>query len=217
MGGSSRLLASRWGCHVTGLTLSPVQKAWGETVSRWQGLGRQVRIRQQDADLCEFPDESFDVVWSIECTEHLFDKPGFFRKAARWLRPEGRVAICAWTAVENLDLDQTRQIETVCEAFLCPSLGSVTDYEGWMTAAGLKIQSTNDITEDVYQTWEICIQRAQRYGGRWIARVCGADMVRFVEHLQTIYDAFRTGTMRYVSLVAKKEAMSECIDQSLAG
>ena len=33
-----------------------------------------------------FPQHSFDIVWSIECTEHLFDKPQFFRRVAGWLK-----------------------------------------------------------------------------------------------------------------------------------
>jgi len=28
-----------------------------------------------------------------------------------------------------------RQVEKVCEAFLCPSLGSFSDYRGWMKDA----------------------------------------------------------------------------------
>ena len=56
-----------------------------------------------DAEQAEFPAESFDVVWSIECTEHLYDKARFFRRAAEWLRPGGRMAICAWLAGEALE------------------------------------------------------------------------------------------------------------------
>ena len=46
----------------------------------------------QDVETVEYPARSFDVIWSIECTEHLFDKPRFFRRAASWLRPGGRLA-----------------------------------------------------------------------------------------------------------------------------
>lgn len=57
---------------------------------------RDVFIRARfvchDAETVELPQESFDVAWSVECTEHLFDKPAFFRMAT-WLRPGGKVAI----------------------------------------------------------------------------------------------------------------------------
>ena len=31
-------------------------------------------FRRVDAEKVEFPESSFDLSWSIECTEHLFDK-----------------------------------------------------------------------------------------------------------------------------------------------
>ena len=78
-----------------------------------------------DAEQADFSAESFDVVWSIECTEHLYDKARFFQRAAAWLRPGGRMAICAWLAGEALeDQRQVRQVYDVCEGFFCPSLGT---------------------------------------------------------------------------------------------
>ncbi|WP_299460933.1 class I SAM-dependent methyltransferase, partial [uncultured Gimesia sp.] len=74
MGGSSIHLAKTFGCQVTGITLSPVQKRWATLESRWRGQRHNTQFLCQDAETAEFPPESFDVIWSIECTEHLFDK-----------------------------------------------------------------------------------------------------------------------------------------------
>ena len=43
MGGSTIELASRYGCDVTGVTLSPVQRAWARLSAAWSGVGRRVR------------------------------------------------------------------------------------------------------------------------------------------------------------------------------
>ncbi|NIR28355.1 MAG: methyltransferase domain-containing protein, partial [Gammaproteobacteria bacterium] len=38
----------------------------------------------------------FDVVWVVECLEHLAAKGEFIRRAARTLVPGGRLALCSW-------------------------------------------------------------------------------------------------------------------------
>ena len=102
MGGSSIHLARTLDCQVTGITLSPLQRFWASSAARWNRVAGNTEFRCADAEKADFPPESFDVVWSIECTEHLYDKARFFRRAATWLRPGGRMAICAWLAGEAL-------------------------------------------------------------------------------------------------------------------
>ena len=157
MGGSSIYLAKTLGCDVTGVTLSSVQRGWAALAARMNGVSRKTRFLATDAETVQFEPESFDVVWSVECTEHLFDKPAFFRRVAGWLRPGGRVAICAWQAGDGrLSADAERQVYDVCEGFFCPSLGSSEDYRGWFTDAGLHVDRYLDWTSRVAQTWEIC-------------------------------------------------------------
>ncbi len=144
MGGSSIELARRYGCRVTGLTLSPVQRAWARMSAAWQGTAGRTRFLCGDAERVAFQAASFDVVWNVECSEHFFDKPAFFRRAADWLRPGGRVALCAWLAGDGPDPDGLAA--AVCENFLCPSLGTADDYRGWLTDAGLRVRSFDDLT-----------------------------------------------------------------------
>ncbi len=98
MGSSSIHLAAKLDCQVTGVTISSVQRRWAQCCARWHGVAQQTRFLCADAERIEFPSAAFDVVWSIECTEHLFDKARFFQNVAQWLKPGGRVAICAWLA-----------------------------------------------------------------------------------------------------------------------
>lgn len=203
VGGSSMHLARHLGCQVTGLTLSPVQRAWAATVARLRGLRRQVRFLRDDAEKISFPPGSFDVVWSVECTEHLFDKAAFFRKAATWLRPGGRMAICAWLAGPRAgDPEGAELTRRVCDAFLCPSFGSADDYQQWMTAAGLHVQRVEDLTDRVARTWEICQRRVERSGVRWLAALAGREMRSFVENFSTLLEAYRTRAMEYGAFIA---------------
>jgi tocopherol O-methyltransferase len=205
MGGSSIWLARQRHCFVTGVTISPVQRRWAATNAYWKGCRTQTRFLRADAEQLEFPEGAFDVVWSIECTEHLFDKPAFFAKASKWLAPGGRVAVCAWLAGHDQQAEQTKKlVYEVCEGFFCPSLGSQNDYERWLTDAGLTIERSLIWTEQVLKTWEICRDRVRRSGVRYLARILGRDHVLFLDRFDAILEAYRTRAMEYGCFVASQ-------------
>lgn len=202
MGSSTIDLARRYRCVATGLTLSPVQRGWAVLAARWQGVGGRTRFLRADVEDIDLPSASFDVVWDIECSEHLFDKPGFFRRAAAWLRPGGRVALCAWLAGDTANA--AREVMLVCEGFLCPSLGTADDYRGWLTAAGLTVRTFEDLTQRVAPTWDVCIRRVRASGVGLLGRLAGKEMRLFLDHFATLGNAYRSGAMRYGLFIAEK-------------
>jgi len=205
MGASSIYLARQFECSVTGITLSPFQRGWATWSARWNRVGSRARFLCGDAEQAQFDTDSFDALWSIECTEHLFDKPVFFRRAAEWLRPGGRIGICAWLAgeVEGSD-ERTRQVYDVCEGFFCPSLGTADDYVSWLQQAGLIVDRCHDWTDRVARTWEICRLRTRRTGVHLLARMIDRDTVMFLDCFETILAAYRSGAMRYGCFVAHR-------------
>lgn len=205
MGGSAIRLAKLRGCDVTGVTLSPVQKRWASMSSTFNRVGKLTRFLAEDAEKVFFPATSFDVVWSVECTEHLFDKPEFFRRAIEWLRPGGRIAICVWFEGEDTSKsDHRQQCEEICERFVCPSLATRKDYAGWMTAHGMTIKHNEVWTDRVMRTWEICKQRVERTGVRHLAKFIDREQVGFIDGFDALLNAYRSGAMQYGAIVAEK-------------
>jgi tocopherol O-methyltransferase len=205
MGGSAIHLAKHHACQVTGITLSRVQRLWASSASRWAGTARRTRFLRQDAEHSAFQPDTFDVVWSIECTEHLFDKAAFFRQAAQWLRPGGRFAICAWLSGESpASLVQESLLRDVCQGMLCPSLGSRTDYTAWFEAADMHVTRCEDWTSRVARTWDICRDRVDRTGMRRIAPWIQRNSLEFLDRFQTMQEAYASGAMRYGCFIAQK-------------
>ncbi|MCU0719537.1 MAG: methyltransferase domain-containing protein [Pirellula sp.] len=205
MGGSSIWLAQNLSCAVTGVTLSPVQQKWASSAAALKRIRPRPTFRCADAELIEFPDESADIVWSIECTEHLFDKSKFFNRAARWLKPGGRFALLAWLAGDSpLTNQQTDQVLRVCEGMFCPSLGNQADYVSWFEQSGLRVVDTGIWTRQVEQTWEICRKRVERTGVRYLAKVLGQNHVLFLDHFDAILNAYKSGAMEYGYFIAEK-------------
>ena len=209
MGASATHLAKSLRCHVTGITLSPLQCRWAAIESRLRAAAMRTRFQCADAEQVQFPPQSFDVIWSIECTEHLFDKAAFFHRAAQWLRPGGRMAICAWLAGENVqDQPRREQLRRVCEGFLCPSLAARDDYLRWMTQSGLTLRHCEDWTDRVIHSWEVCLRRIRATRVRYLARLIDANTVRFLDSFEIILAAYRSGAMRYGCFVAQWDAES---------
>lgn len=207
MGGSSIHLAKAMGCDVTGVTISPVQRWWATQRARWNRVGSRTQFHCTDAEKLEMPAGSLDAVWCIECSEHLFDKPRFFAKAASWLKPGGCIALCAWLAGDDLQSEaKVKDVYDVCEGFFCPSLGSTDDYCGWMRDAGLTVERVHDWTSRVDRTWELCRDRVQKTHMRWLAKAIDANTVMFLDRFDTILRAYRTGAMKYGCFVARTPA-----------
>ncbi len=203
MGGSSQWLAKNLACEVTGVTLSSVQRRWAVMSAGWSRTTPRPKFIRADAEDIQFDPASVDVVWSIECTEHLFDKPNFFRKAATWLKPGGRLAVCAWLSGDDEQAEQTKRlVYQVCEGFFCPSLGTQADYRQWFQDAGLEVERTEIWTDRVLKTWEICRDRVASTKVRWLARMLGRDHVMFLDRFDAILEAYQTRAMEYGCIVA---------------
>lgn len=93
IGGPARQLASRVGCHVTVLDVTPEYCAVGETLTDWTGLTGLVTFVHGSALDLPLPDGGFDVVWTQHATMNIPDKPRLYGEIARVVRPGGRFAM----------------------------------------------------------------------------------------------------------------------------
>lgn len=206
LGGSALWLARELGCDVTGLTISPVQARMAAARARAEGLHARVRFEVTDADDLRLEDGAYDVVWVVECSEHLRDKARFVEACAGGLRPGGRLALCAWLVADGpLSAEHARLVEAVCRGMLCPGLASMSDYTGWMQAAGFRSVGAEDVTGRVAETWARCAAIASRADVRAIAAAGGERVRNFLGAFPAIRRAYAEGAMAYGIFTAVKE------------
>ena len=96
MGGSSLYLARNFGINSVGITLSSEQlKIAAKDAQQFPELNLSYQI--QDAhDLSCFPENSFDVVWSLESCEQFYNKKLFFEQVNRVLKVGGKFMLATW-------------------------------------------------------------------------------------------------------------------------
>jgi tocopherol O-methyltransferase len=205
VGGSSLWLARHLGCSVTGITISPIQVKMAAQRAIAKNLGHRARFLVMDANRLDLPSERFDVVWVIECSEHLADKARFIETCARLLKPGGRLALCAWLrAAEPVRPEHQPLIAEVCRGMLCPSLASLRDYTQWMRASGFQGIDAEDITRKVEQTWDHCVAIAERPEIQALLRLADAPTRDFVRAFSAIRRAYAEGAMGYGMFTAMK-------------
>ncbi|MBV1852782.1 SAM-dependent methyltransferase [Catellatospora tritici] len=95
LGASLLHLASRTDLTGEGVTISRAQAVRAAELIEQAGLGARVRCRE--GNYLSLPDDlagSADLAFSIEAFIHSPDADGYFREAARCLRPGGRLIVC---------------------------------------------------------------------------------------------------------------------------
>lgn len=205
-GATARLLADRYACNVTGLTLSSAQLAYAEAC---HPRGNPRLIRQDWLDN-GFAPASFDAVLSIESSEHMVDKDRFFAEVARTLKPGGRFATCVWLSAEDPGPASVRfLLEPICREGRLPGMGSESEYRAMMARAGLEVTRFEDLTPYVWRTWAICLGKAakglltERRYRTFVFDPSNSDRI-FAVTLLRILLAYRLGAMRYGLFSARK-------------
>jgi ubiquinone/menaquinone biosynthesis C-methylase UbiE len=93
LGGASRVLASEFGCRVSGVDLTPDYCRAAKTMAHWVGLEGKVEYKIGDALDLPFADGSFDIAWTQHASMNIADKERLYAEAHRVLKPGGRFAI----------------------------------------------------------------------------------------------------------------------------
>ena len=205
LGGSSLWLARYLDCSVLGITISPTQAAIAADRAHEEGLSNRARFLVLDANRLDLADSSFDVVWCIECSEHLETKTKFFQDCARVLRPGGRLALCAWLAGEGPGADPGLVAE-VCHGMLCPSLGSRSEHVRWMSDAGFEAIEAEDLTRRVEKTWELCEAILDEPQVQVLLPSVDEHTRDFLYSFGTMRRAYATGAMAYGMFTARKSS-----------
>lgn len=206
-GGTSRYLAEKYKADVTGLTISRAQFDYARSQTPEQESPRFLLQNWEENGL---EDKPLDGLISIECLAHVVNKDVYFEQVHRVLKPGRRASITAWLAGDAPKRwEERRLLEPICREGRCPSMGTRDDYVSLLEAAGLRLVSYNDLSQQVKKTWRICARRLQ-----W--NLCARpDYWRFLFTRQsrhaifliTLYRirlAYRTGAMRYGHFVMEK-------------
>lgn len=200
VGGSSRVLARRYRCRVTGVTLSSVQARMATAASTIRGDPGYVV-----ADAAALPLRCCcDAMLAVEVLSHLDDRPAFFAEVGRLLRPGGRLAIAAWLRAEELTAAQEASLIAPIEEGMLVTLPDRAEYERLMSVGKLVPVSYRDVSRQVAHTWDLCLEIVARPAVWSLVLSRGSDTLAFVKSFRAMQRGFATGALRYGLLVGER-------------
>jgi len=209
IGGSARSLLRRYPeATAEGVTLSPVQCARAAALSAAQGLGSRAAFRVEDALNLPYPDDSFDLVWSMESGEHMPDKRRFVSELARVCRPGGRIIVVTWCHRDtppDLRPAERRLLDAVCRCYYLPEWCSVSDYVSLLGEAGLGDVRSDDWTPAIRPFWRAVIASALTPAGFvGLLFSTGWATLRGAWAMVYMVRGYRMGVIRFGVLTATK-------------
>jgi len=196
-GGTLLHLARLLDCTGIGVTISPKQARIARERAMHAGVGDRSTFFVDDVACFPFPSGEVNLVWAMESTEHFADKAKFFYDVHHTLQPLGQLLLAAWTG--SMDRPRVRE---VARAFLCPELWTAEQYEGSVQSTGMILTRREDPTAQVVRTWEICQERAR--AARSVVKLLPRAAREFIDGIDIILDAYRSGDLTYTVLVARK-------------
>lgn len=156
IGGSSCILAKDYGFNVTGITISSQQ------VKRAQELtpkGVDVKFKVDNALALSFPDNSFDVVWSIEAGPHMVDKAKYAQEMMRVLKPGGLLVVADWNQRDDrqksLNFWEKLVMRQLLDQWSHPAFSSIEEFSELLAETGLVEGqvTTADWTRETLPSW----------------------------------------------------------------
>ncbi|MEM6599487.1 MAG: methyltransferase domain-containing protein [Cyanobacteria bacterium P01_C01_bin.69] len=156
IGGSSRVLAKDYGFDVTAVTISPGQVKRATQLTP-EGLSATFMV--DDAMALSFPDESFDVVWSLEAGPHMPDKAVFAKELLRVLKPGGLLVVGDWNQRDArrkpLNFWEKPVMRQLLDQWSHPEFSSIEGFSELLEETGLVLDhvSTTDWSKETLPSW----------------------------------------------------------------
>lgn len=204
IGSSSIFLANQFNADVTGITLSPTQV----DMARQQAKLKQAEItfKIEDAhSLKSFPDDSIDIVWSLESCEQFYDKSLFLQRAYQILKPEGQLLLATWcSGQDEYEGKLARDYRRLCTIFDLPYMPTIDQYTKVLQENGYKIQQVLDWSPQVKQSWDLGLARLREYSWWQLFKLGGFEGLKVLRGIKLMRQFFNEGYIRYGVFVAKK-------------
>jgi tocopherol O-methyltransferase len=206
IGGSSLYLAEKFGATATGITLSPVQANRATERARSSNINAQFQVA--DALNMPFPDNSFDLVWSLESGEHMPDKAKFIQECVRVLKPGGTFVMATWChrPIDKVPLtvDDRKRLAEIYRVYCLPYVISLPEYEAIAQSIGLQDIRTDDWSRAVAPFWDVVIDSAFNPAAIFGLLTSGWTTIQAALSLGTMQQGYKRGLIKFGLLCGKK-------------
>jgi ubiquinone/menaquinone biosynthesis C-methylase UbiE len=139
LGGAARYLATRFGCHVTGIDLTPEYVELATFLSEKTDLAERTDFKTASALQMPFDSDSFNGAVTFHVAMNIRDRAGLYREIARVLKPGA--TLCIYDVMKGPD-DGVRYPVPWAENAENSYLTSPSEMHALLHAAGFRVTET---------------------------------------------------------------------------
>lgn len=136
LGGAARFIASRYGCHVTGIDLTPEYIETAKAVCAWVGLDSRISLHQGSALAMPFADGAFDCAYMLHVGMNIDDKAKLCSEVSRVLRPNSVFGIYDVMRIDEGELSYPVPWATTATS---SALAKPAEYHAALEKAGFSV------------------------------------------------------------------------------
>ncbi len=203
LGGGARFAATRFGCRVTGIDLTPEYVETGRALCSWVGLGDRVSLYPGSALDLPFDSASFDAAYMMHVGMNIPDKETLFTGIARVLKPGG---VCGVYDVMRTSDGELRFPVPWAETPTASAVATPDRYKRALHDAGLALLAERDRRGFALEFFaELAANTSAATGPPPLGLHLLMGDTR-AEKLQNVVENIRAGRLAPVELIARKQA-----------
>jgi 27-O-demethylrifamycin SV methyltransferase len=198
--------------RVLGITTSARGVAAATELADERGV-EGARFEQRDGMANGLESESFDVVWALESSHLMRDRPALLGECVRVLAPGGRLVLCDIIRKREIPFaevrDRMKEFAKLRTVFGDAHMEPLDAYTATLEELGMDVTDSSDITEPTLPTFAAWRARVDAHE-QAIRDLIGPDGVDdFVEGTEILESFWRDGTLGYGILAAGKPPKGE--------
>lgn len=200
-GGAARLMAKKFGCHVTALNLSEVENERDRQMNKEQGLDHLIDVLDGSFEDIPAPDDSFDVVWSQDAILHSGNREQVLKEIHRVLKPGGQFV---FTDPMQDDNCPDGVLQPILDRIHLETLGSPNFYQETGKKLGFANVSFEDHTEQLVNHYGRVLNETKKKEPEMAGLISQDYIERMKKGLQHWIDGGRNGFLAWGIFVFQK-------------
>ncbi len=202
-GGTARLMAKRFGCHVDCVNLSEVQNDRNREFNKAAGLDALIDVHDESFERVPLPDASFDLVWSQDSFLHAGNRDVVMDEVDRLLKPGGSFV---FTDPMQADEHDPAALQPILDRLHLTSLGSFGYYREQAARLGWQEAGITDLTHQLVNHYSRVRDELKSRYAALEASISASYFERMIAGLNHWIDGGRQGNLAWGIIHFKKPA-----------
>lgn len=200
-GSTARYIASKYGCEVIGQTISNEELKLAQERAQNSDARHLLTFEWGDFHNVEYPDNSFDVVWSQEAFLHGADKAKILSECYRVLKPGGTLIFS--DILVRRDTPQADR-ERIYARINTVDIWDRPDYEEGLKQQGFELLKAEDHSQYVAPTYGGVVSKVRDNRAELVERIGEETVDKTIAALDFWVESANAGKVGWGIFLAKK-------------